>query len=149
RARHALVGHVGGDGAGGLLDGEIVVTLLGDVEVYAAPAGRDEVLVAVMGPRGGLRRPGLTVAASYLETVGRAHPELAGLPLTGRVHGAGPFRVSPRVVAGGRAFLAGDAAGFLDPLTGDGMAAGLAQAAVLAGLLGATRDLSDRREVAE
>jgi 2-polyprenyl-6-methoxyphenol hydroxylase-like FAD-dependent oxidoreductase len=146
RARHALVGHIGG--AGDALAGEIAVTLLGDVEVYAAPAGPDEALVAVLGPRGALRRPGASVAASYLEVVARAHPELAGLPLSGRVHGAGPFRVGPHAVAGGRAFLAGDAAGFLDPLTGDGMAAGLGQAAALAGLLAPPRDLADARSVA-
>jgi flavin-dependent dehydrogenase len=35
-------------------------------------------------------------------------------------------------VAEGRAFLVGDAAGFTDPLTGDGIASGLAQAEALA-----------------
>ncbi len=60
--------------------------------------------------------------------------------------GAGPFRIAPRTVAGGRAFLAGDSAGFLDPLTGDGIAAGLAQAAALARLLAAV-DVADRGEV--
>ena len=143
--RHALVGHI--RGSVDALAGEIAVTLLGDVEVYAAPAGPDEALVAVLGARGALRRPGASVAASYLEVVARAHPELAGLPLSGRVQGAGPFRVGPRAVAGGRAFLAGDAAGFLDPLTGDGMAAGLGQAAALAELLGPPRDLADARSV--
>jgi menaquinone-9 beta-reductase len=146
RARHALVGHVCGGAAA--LGGEIVVTLLGDVEVYAAPADAGEALVAVLGARGALRRPGWGVADSYRVTVERAHPALAGLPLSGRVRGAGPFRVGPRTVAGGRAFLAGDAAGFLDPLTGDGLAAGLAQAAALAGLLAVPRDLSDARAVA-
>ena len=53
RARHALVGHLAADG--GALDDEIVVTLLDDVEVYAAPTGHREVLVAVMGPHGALR----------------------------------------------------------------------------------------------
>ena len=146
-ARHALVGHVRGGAAA--LAGEIVVTLLGDVEVYAAPADGGEALVAVLGPRGSLRQAGLGVADSYLRTVARAHPALEGLPVEGRVAGAGPFRVAPRTVAGGRAFLAGDAAGFLDPLTGDGMAAGLAQAWTLASLLGGSRDLSDAAAVAD
>jgi menaquinone-9 beta-reductase len=145
-ARHALVGHVAGGAAA--LDGEIVVSLLGDVEVYAAPADGGEALVAVLGPRGSLRHDGLGVADSYLRAVARAHPTLEGLPLTGRVTGAGPFRVGPRTVAGGRAFLAGDAAGFLDPLTGDGLAAGLTQAACLASLLGGS-DLSDGAAVAD
>jgi menaquinone-9 beta-reductase len=146
RPRHALVGHLAA--AGATLGDEIVVTLLGQVEVYAAPAAGDEVLAAVLGPRGALRRPGLSVEQSYREAVERAHPALAGAPLAGRVRGAGPFRTRPRTVAEGRCFLAGDAAGFLDPLTGDGIAAGLAQAAVLARLLAAPLDLGNQRQVA-
>jgi menaquinone-9 beta-reductase len=145
RARHALVGHLAADGPAP--GDEIVVTLLDDVEVYAAPAAPGEVLIAVLGARGTLRRPGSSVVESYRAVVRRAHPELAGAALTGRVRGAGPFRVRPRMVAAGRVFLAGDAAGFLDPLTGDGIAAGLAQAATLAGLL-APLDLADVRQVA-
>jgi flavin-dependent dehydrogenase len=130
--RYALVGHLGCDGRPG---DEIVVSLLGGVEVYAAPSGPDEMLVAVLGPRGALRRPAASVVDSYRAIVGEAHPELRGAPLTGRVWGAGPFRVAPARVARGRALLVGDAAGFLDPLTGDGMAAGLGQAEALAGFL--------------
>jgi flavin-dependent dehydrogenase len=138
-ARYALVGHV----AVGLPGAEeIVVTLLGEVETYAAPSGPGELLVAVLGPRGTLRLPGAGVAESYRAIVERAHPALRDAPLVGRVWGAGPFRVAPRTVAGGRAFLAGDASGFLDPLTGDGIAAGLVQAAALADLLGAPTDLA-------
>jgi menaquinone-9 beta-reductase len=146
RIRHALVGHVPA-GVGGFGD-EVVVTLLDEVEVYAAPAGPDEVLVAVLGPRGALRHRGATVVESYLATVARAHPELAGAAPAGRIRGAGPFWTRPRTVAADRVFLAGDAAGFLDPLTGDGIAAGLAQAAALAALLAAPLDLADRRQVA-
>src|SRR5215472_4923774 len=144
RARHALVGHLAADGPAP--GDEVVVTLLDDVEVYAAPAAPGEVLVAVLGPRGTLREPGSGVVDSYRAVVRRAHPELAGAALTGRVRGAGPFRMRPRTVAAGRVFLAGDAAGFLDPLTGDGIAAGLAQAATLAALL-APLDLADGRQV--
>jgi flavin-dependent dehydrogenase len=146
RARHALVGHLLAPGS--LLGDEIVVTLLDEVEVYAAPAGADEVLVAVLGERGRLRSPGLSVADSYLAVVARAHPELAGAQLAGRVRGAGPFWTRPLTVARDRILLAGDAAGFLDPLTGDGIASGLAQAARLAELLAPGLDLGDRRQVA-
>jgi flavin-dependent dehydrogenase len=146
RGRYALVGHVAAPGA--TLGDEIVVTLLGAVEVYAAPASGNEVLAAVLGPRGALRRPGLSVEQSYREMVERAHPELARAPLAGRVGGAGPFRTRPRTVAQGRCFLVGDAAGFLDPLTGDGIAAGLTQASALARLLARPLDLGDPRQVA-
>jgi flavin-dependent dehydrogenase len=138
RARHALVGHFARENP----LREIVVTLLDEVEVYTAPSGPGELLVAVLGPPGTLRHPGMSVAETYRALAARAHPELRGAPLTGRVWGAGPFRVAPRTVAQGRACLAGDAAGFLDPLTGDGIAAGLTQTAALAGLLVANPDTS-------
>ena len=134
KARYGLVGHLCAEGCG-LQAGEIVVTVLGRVEVYSAPTAEDERLVAVLGPRGELRRPGLSVVESYREMVTEAHPEMAGAELTSAVHGAGPFRVGPAEVAEGRLFLAGDAAGFTDPLTGDGIAAGLVQAEILARLL--------------
>ncbi|MGH7911998.1 MAG: NAD(P)/FAD-dependent oxidoreductase [Candidatus Dormibacteraceae bacterium] len=130
--RFGLVGHLQAT-AHGLH--EIVITLLGDRETYLAPAGEDELLLAVLGAGGTLRHPGRSVEASYLAARDLAHPELCGAPLLGRVHGAGPFDTSARRVAGDGAFLCGDAAGFLDPLTGDGMSAGLLQAACLAELL--------------
>jgi flavin-dependent dehydrogenase len=111
----------------------IVVTLLRDCEVYAAPTSRDEMLVAVLGSKEGLRREGESVRDAYARHVGEAHPELS---VDGaHVHGAGPFWVRPSQVAGGRVFLLGDAAGFLDPLTGDGMSDALLAARKLAGLL--------------
>lgn len=133
RARHALVGHLAGVAPGN----EIVVTLLGDVEVYAAPSGPDETLAVVLGGRGSLRHAGRSVAETYRTVVDGAHPEMRDGELRGPIRGAGPFRVAPATVAAGRVFLAGDATGFLDPLTGDGISAGLAQAAVLASLLAA------------
>lgn len=144
--RHALVGHLAVHGQ--QIPDEIVITVLGDREVYTAPSGHDEVLVAVLGPRGRLRQTGRGVLESYRATVERAHPELAGAPLAGRVWGAGPFRTWPRTVAEGRAFLVGDSAGFLDPLTGDGIAAGLAQAETLSRQLGGLTDLARPSEVA-
>lgn len=131
-SRYGLVGHLSLDGA---IPDEVVVTLLGDREVYAAPTARDELLVAVLGRRGALRYPGWSVEETYRAIVDEAHPELAGAPLTSRVHGAGPFRVGPSQVAKGGTFLVGDAAGFTDPLTGDGIAAGLVQAEALARFL--------------
>jgi 2-polyprenyl-6-methoxyphenol hydroxylase-like FAD-dependent oxidoreductase len=56
--RHALVGHWEAPGHG---VEEVVVTLLGGVEVYVAPTSRDELLGAVLGPRGTLRLPGAGV----------------------------------------------------------------------------------------
>jgi len=131
RARYGVVGHLAVDRPGS----DVEVTLLGDVETYLAPVGAEEVLVAVLGGKGSLRTAELTTEQSYRATLERSHPELASAPLLGDLTGAGPFNLRPRRVAQGRVFLAGDAAGFLDPLTGDAMSAGIAQARALADFL--------------
>jgi flavin-dependent dehydrogenase len=111
-----------------------VVTVLQDCEVYAAPTAGDEVLVAVLGTKHRLHRDGEKVRDAYARRVYEAHPELR---VDGaEVHGAGPFWVRPKRVAGRRVFLLGDAGGFLDPLTGDGMSEALVAARMLAGILG-------------
>lgn len=129
--RHALVSHlnVPRHRVGG-----VVVTLLQSNEVYVAPSGRDELLAVVLGPPGSLRSPSARVAASYRTIVAAAHPEFSQAEI-GPIRGAGPFRVSSRTVAEGGAFLVGDAAGFIDPITGDAMSAGFRAAAFLAELL--------------
>jgi flavin-dependent dehydrogenase len=129
--RYGLVGHLAVERPGY----DVEVSLLGEVETYLAPVGAQEVLVAVLGGKGLLRVPGLTTEQSYRAVLERAHPELASAPLLGSLAGAGPFNLRPRLVAQGRVFLAGDAAGFLDPLTGDAMSAGIAQAGALAQFL--------------
>jgi flavin-dependent dehydrogenase len=131
RARYGLVGHLAAEQQ----SPDVEVGLLGSVETYMAPVGPGEVLLAVLSGRGELRSPGLTGEESYRAVVERAHPGLAAAPLLGPLRGAGPFNLRPSRVAQGRVFLAGDAAGFLDPLTGDAMSAGLAQARALATLL--------------
>jgi len=129
--RHALVGHlaVSQHRVRG-----VIVTLLPANEVYVAPSGPDEVLAVVLGPPGSLRDPAATVIDTYRRIVAAAHPEFAEAE-SGRIRGAGPFRVSSRTVAERGAFLVGDAAGFIDPITGDAMSAGFRAAAYLAELL--------------
>lgn len=129
--RYAIVGHLGASTRGH----DIEVSLLGGLETYLAPVGEGEVLLAVLGPKGRLRADRQSVEETYRSIVERAHPELAGQPLLGRLRGAGPFNLRAATPARGRVFLVGDAAGFLDPLTGDGITAGLQQAQVLAQLL--------------
>jgi 2-polyprenyl-6-methoxyphenol hydroxylase-like FAD-dependent oxidoreductase len=113
---------------------EIVVTILDGTETYVAPTGPDEVLAVVLGDHRRLGGAHASLPQAYRATITSAHPEF-GFEPTGPLLSAGPFLVKPRRVAGGAVFLAGDAAGFIDPLTGDGMAAGLSAARELARLL--------------
>jgi flavin-dependent dehydrogenase len=112
-----------------------LVTILDGCEVYTAPTGADELLVAVLGTKRGLRGQGESVRQAYARRVAEAHPGLSVDAVD--VHGAGPFWVRPSRVARAGVFLIGDAAGFLDPLTGDGMSDGLVAAQQLAALVAA------------
>ena len=118
----------------------VVVTLLPSAEVYVAPTSTDELLVALLAGRESLSAGEGGVRDRYAARVRAAHPELE-VPPDVDVRGAGPFWVRPRAVAGSRVFLAGDAAGFLDPLTGDGMSDAFVAAGELSRIIaGARRD---------
>jgi flavin-dependent dehydrogenase len=129
--RFGLVGHLAAPRHG--VD-RVVVTLGPAAEVYSAPTGPDELLVAVLSSKRGLRDRDEPAREAYARHVRSAHPELS-VPGDVTVHGAGPFWVRPTRVAAGPVFLLGDAAGFLDPLTGDGMSDALVAARKLASLI--------------
>ncbi len=56
------------------------------------------------------------------------HERLALAPVQSKARGAGPFEQRVRTRTVGRILLVGDAAGYLDPLTGEGVALGIAAA---------------------
>lgn len=88
-------------------------------EAYVTPVGDREVGVALLWHE---RAP------SYDAMLSR-FPELAdrlrGAPISSTVRGAGPFRRGARRVFKGRLALVGDAAGYIDAITGDGVALGI------------------------
>ncbi|MEU6814536.1 FAD-dependent monooxygenase [Streptomyces sp. NPDC046860] len=92
----------------------------GDGEAYVTPVADDLVGVAFLS----------RVRRGYDEHLA-AFPALAGV-LRGaeatRVRGAGPLRQRVRRRVAGRVLLAGDAAGYVDALTGEGVALALATA---------------------
>ncbi|WP_026875806.1 NAD(P)/FAD-dependent oxidoreductase [Jiangella gansuensis] len=89
-------------------------------EAYVTPVGHDLVGIAV-----------LTSTRAPFDEHLAAFPELrdriAGRPATS-VRGAGPLRQRSRRRVAGRVLLVGDAAGYVDALTGEGVALGMAQA---------------------
>lgn len=91
------------------------------VEGYVTPVSAGEVGVAVLGPRGTTFSEGLAQLPLLAE-------RLAGAAWTSSARGAGPLRQRVRAVASGRVLLAGDAAGYVDALTGEGLRVGLAAA---------------------
>jgi flavin-dependent dehydrogenase len=89
-------------------------------EAYLTPVDDNLVGVAVLGRQ---RLP----FGELLSTFPALASRLDGLPLS-RVRGAGPLRQRSSRRVCGRVLLVGDAAGYVDALTGEGIAAGLAQA---------------------
>lgn len=89
-------------------------------EAYVTPVGPDEVGVALLSSQ---RRPFDDLLGEFPLLAGR----LAGRTRSA-VRGAGPLRQrsSRRVL--GRVLLVGDAAGYVDALTGEGLSLGMAQA---------------------
>ncbi len=109
----------------------VEVYWLDDVEVYVTPVGASTVGVAVLGQ-----------APLRLDEAIRRVPALAerldaAAPVS-EPRGAGPLRQRVTAHSAGRAILVGDAAGYVDALTGEGMRVGFAEAdaavrAILAG----------------
>ncbi|MFE5336405.1 NAD(P)/FAD-dependent oxidoreductase [Isoptericola sp. NPDC056573] len=91
------------------------------VEAYVTPVALDLVGVAVLGPAG-------ADLDAALATLPELADRLAGAPAAGPVRGAGPMRVRSRARTAGRVRLVGDASGYVDALTGEGLRVGFAQA---------------------
>ncbi len=89
-------------------------------EAYVTPVAHDRVGVAVLTDR----RAPLPELLGGFPTLS---PRLRGLTPS-RARGAGPLRQRSRTRVCGRVLLVGDAAGYVDALTGEGIAVGLAQA---------------------
>ncbi len=99
-------------------------------EAYVTPVADDLVGVAVLAPRRashGTEGFDATLAATFPELGER----LRGAEPAGPVHGAGPLRRRSRRRTAGRVRLVGDASGYVDALTGEGVRVGLAQAAAV------------------
>jgi flavin-dependent dehydrogenase len=100
-------------------------------EAYVTPVGEDLVGVAVLSSE---RR-------GYDEHLAGFPAILARLegPAATTVRGAGPLRQRVRARVAGRVLLVGDAAGYMDALTGEGVSLGLLSARALVGCLRAGR----------
>jgi len=103
-----------------------------DAEAYVTPVSPHEIGIAVLTSQ----------RAPYDEHLAR-FPELrerlAGAPAASEVRGAGPLRQRVSRRAAGRVLLVGDAAGYVDALTGEGLAVGLASAEAAVRCLAAGR----------
>ncbi len=106
----------------------VFVTLGGSHEWYEAPVGPDLLLVSLLSHR--TRRP--VTAREYAPAARQSIPALHDAELVSGPLGAAHFHQRVRAVAGGGVFLVGDASGYDDPTTGDGIAIGMLLAERLA-----------------
>ncbi len=126
----------------------VEVFLANRAELYVTPLPDDQVLVAVLFPR----ETGVTHPADVLHRLMRAQPvlhaRLVGAEQITAVKGMAPLtiRARARVVPG--AVLLGDAAGFVDPVTGGGMTQALQTAELLAHYLCQVQEVDARWLVA-
>jgi flavin-dependent dehydrogenase len=92
-----------------------------DVEAYVTPVGGGVVGVAMLGRRG------LDFAAA-LAGIPQLADRIAGAEPASALRGAGPFRQRSTRRSLGRVLLVGDASGYVDAITGEGIRVALTQA---------------------
>jgi flavin-dependent dehydrogenase len=111
----------------------------GHAEAYVTPVADDLVGIGLLFAKAfrGQAAPGGFEAR--LEAFPALLAALAGAVPASAVRGAGPMRQDVRRRVYGRVLLVGDASGYVDALTGEGIGVGLAQAEALARCLAAGR----------
>lgn len=103
-----------------------------DSEAYVTPVAEDVVGVAVLGGGQGNFESRMAAFPALRE-------RLAGAEPASSVRGAGPLRQDVAHRTKGRVLLVGDASGYLDALTGEGIGAAFSEATALADCLAAGR----------
>jgi 2-polyprenyl-6-methoxyphenol hydroxylase-like FAD-dependent oxidoreductase len=120
----------------GPVDPWVRLTFDQDLEVYEGPVASNQRMVALLCNQDRMREFGGRLDSRYREVAQALRPGLRDADLVGSVSAVGPFWYSASTVADHGIFLVGDAAGFTDPITAEGIATGLRQARALAAALG-------------
>ena len=90
-------------------------------EIYVTPIAPDEVGIAMLGAQH-------TDFDAVIAGIPDLAARLAGAAVASSRRGAGPFRQRTRARTAGRVLLVGDASGYVDAITGEGLRLGFAQA---------------------
>jgi flavin-dependent dehydrogenase len=99
----------------------VEVYWLSDVEVYVTPVDPQTVGIAVLGKS-------TLNFKSIVERIPQLVEHLAAAEPSSKLRGAGPLRQRVRSQSVGRVLLVGDASGYIDALTGEGLRVGFAEA---------------------
>jgi flavin-dependent dehydrogenase len=104
-------------------------------ELYVTPLPCDEILVAGLAEQGALESGAAAALSGWLREQPRLRARLEGAEQISALAGMSPLASQARTGVMHGAALLGDAAGFLDPITGGGMAQALLTAELLAGFV--------------
>jgi menaquinone-9 beta-reductase len=99
----------------------IEVYYAGSSELYITPVDENTVGVAVLGKKG-------VNLMDTIHQVPEVQQHLEGVASASSLRGAGPFPHRVKKAQVGRVLLVGDAAGYVDAITGEGLRVGFAQA---------------------
>jgi flavin-dependent dehydrogenase len=130
--RYGIVAHWTMDAP---VDPWVRITFDRGLEVYEGPVAGNQRMVGLLCYQDRMREFGGRLASRYREIAQSMQPALRNAELVGSVAAVGPFWYRASTVARDGVFLIGDAAGFTDPITGEGIAAGLRQARAFAAAL--------------
>ena len=130
--RYGIVGHWTMEGP---VDPWVRITFDRGLEVYEGPVAGNQRMVALLCYQDRMREFGGQLEKRYRQIVRALRPALRNAEPVGPVSAVGPFWYRASTVARDGVFLIGDAAGFTDPITGEGVAAGLRQARAFAAAL--------------
>lgn len=97
-----------------------------ECEAYVTPVAADQVGIAFLWSQG---KAGFD---DLLERIPALKAKIAGAPFSSKDRGTGPLHQRVRGVRRGNVALVGDAAGYLDAITGEGLAVALHESAALA-----------------
>jgi 2-polyprenyl-6-methoxyphenol hydroxylase-like FAD-dependent oxidoreductase len=104
-----------------------------DLEAYVTPVAQDQVGIAFLWRRDGYSdiRGGKALVPSLLAAFPVLQDRLQGAPATSEGQATGPLQQRTKQVVADGVLLLGDAAGYLDAITGEGLSLALAQALAL------------------
>jgi flavin-dependent dehydrogenase len=130
--RYGIVAHWMMDGP---VDPWVRITFDRRLEVYEGPVAGNQRMVALLCYQDRMREFGGRLESRYREIAQAIRPGLRQAEPIGPVSAVGPFWYGATTVADRGIFLVGDAAGFTDPITAEGVATGLRQARAVADAL--------------
>jgi menaquinone-9 beta-reductase len=117
------------------VDPWVRITFDRGLEVYEGPVAGNQRMVALLCYQDRMREFGGQLESRYRTIAQALRPGLRDAELVGSVLAVGPFWYGATTVADRGIFLVGDAAGFTDPITAEGIATGLRQARAFAAAL--------------